>query len=96
MKIHKNCCEFTFSRKGRQQFQKLDPVIKKRTKKAIDGFKNGDLDPLQDAKLLSGQLYPLRSYRIGTYRLIFEVRREELVLMAVAIAHRKEVYKKIS
>lgn len=96
MKVHKTNWEFIFSSKARQQFKKLEPQVQKRVLVVIKAFQSGDLDVMQETKQLSGQLHPLRSYRIGVYRLILEVRKEQLILMAVAIAHRRDVYQKIS
>ena len=33
-------------------------------------------------------------YRIGSYRMICDIRDSELVILALSIGHRKDVYKK--
>jgi mRNA interferase RelE/StbE len=43
---------------------------------------------LQGAKL--GELW---RYRVGDYRIICEIRDKELVILAVSIGHRREVYR---
>jgi len=50
-------------------------------------------NPRQLGKTLKGQFAELWRYRVGNYRLICDVRDEELVVLVVRIGHRKNVYK---
>ena len=43
---------------------------------------------------LKGDLTGLRRIRIGSYRVIYEVRETELVVLVVSAGHRKAVYRK--
>ncbi len=47
--------------------------------------------PLGSKKLKGEELYRIR---IGIYRLIYEIRDEELIISAVKVGYRSKVYKK--
>ncbi len=42
---------------------------------------------------LKGDLTGLRRVRVGSYRVVYEVRERELVVLVVRIAHRKTAYR---
>lgn len=53
-----------------------------------------DLDnPRQHGKALEGKFKGLWRYRVGNYRIICDIRDNELVIIAVEIGHRSKVYK---
>ena len=43
---------------------------------------------------LKGDLRGLRRLRVGDYRVIYEVRNNDLVVLVVRIAHRRDVYRR--
>jgi len=49
-------------------------------------------DPRDAGKALTGNLRTYWRYRAGDYRIICEIRDAELVIVAVEIGHRREVY----
>lgn len=42
---------------------------------------------------LKGELKGLYKYRVGTYRIIYQVKRKKLVITIIDIGHRREVYR---
>jgi mRNA interferase RelE/StbE len=44
--------------------------------------------------VLKGELSGLRRIRVGTYRVVYELRDAELVVLVVRIGHRREVYRR--
>jgi len=42
---------------------------------------------------LKGEFEGLRRLRVGTYRVVYEWRDEELLVLVVRIAHRREAYR---
>jgi len=42
---------------------------------------------------LKGDLKGLRRLRIGDHRVLYEVRDEELIVLVIRVAHRREVYR---
>lgn len=49
-------------------------------------------DPRQSGKALKGELGEFWRYRVGDYRILCEIRDDELVILAATIGHRREVY----
>ncbi|WP_269707417.1 type II toxin-antitoxin system RelE family toxin [Klebsiella pneumoniae] len=49
-------------------------------------------DPRQSGKPLKGELGEFWRYRVGDYRVLCEIRDDELVILAATIGHRREVY----
>lgn len=43
---------------------------------------------------LKGELRGLRRIRVGDYRLIYEVREQDLVVLGLRAAHRREAYRR--
>lgn len=78
----------------KKEFRKLD----KYTKKMIRAWINKNLvdctDPRQHGKGLTSNRSGQWRYRIGDYRLICELHDNELVILAMTVGHRREVYKK--
>jgi mRNA interferase RelE/StbE len=78
-----------------KQFCKLSKTIQA---KILDYFDDRILvtpDPYVFAVKLSGNDQDLWRFRVGDYRIICKVEKHKLIIMAVAIGHRKEIYKKI-
>ena len=46
-----------------------------------------------DGKPLHGELKGLRSYRLGSYRILYEVRRGKMLVVVIDLGHRREIYK---
>lgn len=79
----------------RKNFKKLDPPIQKRILKT---FKEKILiaeDPKIFADQLVGDLHGLERFRIGDYRIICKIEDLDLIITAVEIAHRRDVYTSI-
>lgn len=74
-----------------KSIQKLTPQIKKRLKTKLEFFINQD-DPLVFAKALTKPADAQYRFRIGNYRVLFDVEGDDIVVLLVQ--HRKDVYKK--
>lgn len=59
-----------------------------------DGIDSLPESPLS-GKPLSGGLRGLRSLRVGDYRIIYQLLRDELVILVVRVAHRRESYRRM-
>ena len=80
--------KFVYTRQAVEDIAKLDIVVKKRIKKALERF--GE-NPLYFAKrLLNSQLGNYR-FRIGDYRLPFDLDGQEITILRVG--HRREIYR---
>ncbi|HEY6065877.1 MAG TPA: type II toxin-antitoxin system RelE/ParE family toxin, partial [Thermoanaerobaculia bacterium] len=45
-------------------------------------------------KRLAGELAPFWSYRVGDYRIVYEIRDDELIILVVMLGHRREIYER--
>ena len=43
---------------------------------------------------LKGDLRGLRRIRVGDYRVVYEVRDDELLVLVIRVAHRRDVYRR--
>lgn len=81
------------SERFQKEFKKLD----KYTQKIIRAWINKNLADCQNPRAYGKGLTANRSgqwrYRIGDYRLICIINDDKLVILAITIGHRKEVYK---
>ncbi|XKM14642.1 type II toxin-antitoxin system RelE/ParE family toxin [Orbaceae bacterium ac157xtp] len=49
-------------------------------------------EPRLHGKSLQGQFKGLWRYRVGNYRIIAEIKDNELIILLLAVAHRKHIY----
>ena len=84
-----------FSKSFDKDFKKLDHYTRVMLMNWIEKHLEGCNNPRQYGKALSANLKGLWRYRIGDYRLICEIQDSTLVILALAIGHRKDIYEKI-
>ncbi len=73
-------------------FRKLDRFVQIMISKWIHKHLDNCDDPRAFGKGLSGNLKGWRRYRIGNYRLLVEIKDDELVIVAIDISYRSQVY----
>lgn len=82
-----------FTNNAKKQLKKMD----KYTARLIVNWmlKNiqNTTNPRMYGKALKGNLSDYWRYRVGDYRVITEIKDDALVVVAVEIGHRKEIYK---
>ncbi|EBA9765653.1 type II toxin-antitoxin system RelE/ParE family toxin [Salmonella enterica] len=49
-------------------------------------------DPRKSGRPLKGELGEFWRYRVGDYRILCEIRDDELIILVTTIGHRREVY----
>lgn len=79
---------------AKKQFLKLPKNLQSRI---LDYFEDRILiapDPLVFASPLSGTMAGLHRFRIGDYRVITNINKGNLIIVAVAFGHRKDIYRK--
>lgn len=75
-----------------KQLRKLDRPVQKRLIDWLDDRINGCKNPRHFGEALRGEMAGLWRYRVGDYRIICEILEQQLVVLALAIGHRREVY----
>ena len=84
-----------FTKTAVKDIQKLDSIIKKQLQKKFEYFISLP-NPLTVAKKLNNFEIGEYRWRVGDYRVIFDIEKEKSVtnIIVLRVAHRKEVYKK--
>ena len=75
--------------KFKKQLKKLDPF----TEKQIKAYLKGVVDnPRAKGKGLSANRTGQWRYRIGNYRAIVNIKDEALIILALEVGHRRDIY----
>ena len=80
-----------FTREAKRNIEKLDPSIKKIIQKAVESLA---VNPAK-GKPLAYDLAGLHSLRTADYRVIYRLKGRQLIILIIAVGHRKEIYKKL-
>ena len=75
-----------------REFKKLDAYTKRLLKAWIEKNLIGCTDPRAHGKALTANLKGLWRYRVGDYRLICDIDDIRLVILALDVGHRREIY----
>ncbi len=75
-----------------REFKKLDKYTQRILKKWIQNNLVDCENPRIHGKGLVADLKGLWRYRIGDYRLICDIQDENLVIIALTVGHRREIY----
>ncbi len=81
------------TRKTEKLIAKLDSQTKAKIQHFITDILPNLDSPRQIGKALQGDLKGLWRYRVGDYRLIAQIKDNELIILVVELGHRKEIYK---
>lgn len=79
-----------FTKSAQKDIQKLDLLVKKRVQKKLEYFINNE-DPLQFAVSLVASEIGMYRWRIGVFRIIFDIDRDTIVILRVR--RRRDLYK---
>ena len=82
--------EVTFTAHARKQLVKLDPQVRIRIVRTLDVLADNPRPP--GATQLVGGDGEIR-VRAGDWRIVYEVRDQELIVLVLRVAHRREVYR---
>ena len=79
-----------FDDKVTKDLKKIDKAWQKKILKKI---KTTLIDNPKSGKKLIGNLSLYYRIRVGDYRVIYEVKDDEIIVLVVKIKHRKDIYK---
>ena len=82
-----------YSRDAEKQFKKMDKQSAKRLLEWIELRLVNCQNPRLWGEALVGDVSGFWKYRIGDFRLICEIKDNELIIQIVTIGNRKEIYK---
>lgn len=76
-----------------RQLRKLDPAVRRRILDWLADRIEGCKNPRHFGEPLKGGRAGLWRYRIGDWRVICDIRDERVVVLVLAIGHRREIYR---
>lgn len=84
---------YRFDGRALKELKKLGPQAQRDILAYLDERVAGDADPRRFGKGLKAELAGLWRYRVGDYRILCQIKDRELLVLVVAVGHRKDVYK---
>ena len=82
-----------FAETALKQLGKLDKPTADQITRVLQEKVAKSANPRAFGKALTGELKGFWRYRIGDYRVICELKDRELVILALAIGHRRDIYR---
>lgn len=79
----------TYTQRAARDIRRLQSSIKERVGKTLQRYAE---DPMKYAEKLSDARLGTYRFRIGAYRIIFDLEEDEIVILRVG--HRSEIYKR--
>ena len=80
------------SAKSEKELDKMKTKDKSNFELIISHMKNLEENPNYYGKPLTGNLKGLWSYRIGDFRIIYEIQDDNCLVFVITIGHRRDVY----
>ena len=83
-----------FTESARKELKKLDKYTQKIILLWLQKNLDGCSDPRIHGKALTSSRVGQWRYRIGDYRIIASIEDDKLVILVIAVGHRREIYSK--
>jgi mRNA interferase RelE/StbE len=83
---------YRFDERALRDLRKLGKQAQRDIITYLDGRIDGDGDPRRFGKELKADLAGLWRYRVGHYRILCQIKDGELLVLVVAVGHRRDVY----
>ena len=80
-----------WNRKAKKDLKSLDNSIRQQIMRFINKLERAE-DPKVFGKQLTGDLTGYWSYRVGDYRIVADIQDDKLIILIVAVDHRRKVY----
>ena len=81
-----------FLNSAKKEFKKLDTIAQKTIKEKLLLLVENPEILKNNIKALKGEYKGKFRLRVNQYRIIFQVKDDELIIIVVRVGHRKEVY----
>lgn len=81
-----------YTKRFQKDLKRIDKYHQKIIQSYIEKNIDNSINPRLIGKILKGDKAEFIRYRIGDYRLIATIEDEKLIILALSIGHRKEVY----
>lgn len=81
-----------FDNRARKELRKLHPETQKHILTWVSENLAVETDPRQKGSALKGRFRGLWRYRVGDYRIVCQIRDNEILILILRIAHRRDNY----
>ncbi|MGB5635448.1 MAG: type II toxin-antitoxin system RelE/ParE family toxin [Waterburya sp.] len=78
--------------KALKEAKKLDRNARKKIVEYLEKRVLASQDPYQLGKPLKGNKAGIWRYRVGDYRILCQIEDEVLIVLVIAVGHRKDIY----
>ncbi len=78
--------------KALKEAKKLDRDARKKIVEYLEKRVLASQDPYQFGKPLKGNKAGIWRYRVGNYRILCQIEDKALIVLVVAVGHRKDIY----
>ncbi|CQQ96606.1 Toxin RelG [Yersinia enterocolitica] len=82
-----------YTKRFQKEIKKIDKYHQKIIQNYIEKHIDNSINPRLIGKILKGDKAEFIRYRIGDYRLIATIEDDKLLILALSIGHRKDIYK---
>ena len=83
---------YRFDERALKELRKLGKQAQREIIAYLDERIAGNGDPHRFGKGLKAHLAGLWRYRVGDYRILCQIRNGELLVLVVAVGHRRDIY----
>ena len=83
---------YRFDERALKELKKLGHQAQRDIVDYLDKRVAGKADPCRFGKGLKADLAGLWRYRVGDYRMLCQIKDRELIVLVVAVGHRKYIY----
>lgn len=78
--------------RARRELRRLDASIQRQILRYLRERIVSEASPRRFGKALTGDWIGLWRYRVGDYRLVCKIEDDQLVVLVLAVGHRREIY----
>lgn len=86
--------QLRFSKRADKQLSKMDPGVRRVVLAWLLKNVDGCADPRAHGKSLTANESGKWRYRVGDYRILCEIHDDELVVLALEVGHRRDIYRR--
>jgi mRNA interferase RelE/StbE len=83
---------YRFDPRALKELKKLGHPAQQEILRYLDQRVAGGADPRRFGKSLKADLAGLWRYQVGDYRILCQIQDRELVVLVIAVGHRKNIY----
>jgi len=84
---------YRFDARALKELKKLGGQAQRSIIAYLDQRVAGSNDPRRFGKALKAELEGVWRYRVGDYRILCQIQDHQLIVLVVAVGHRREIYR---